>query len=548
MVKLFTLLINKKSTVFLFIILGIASGLFNLGIISLINEMIEALVQNKVAENGTVLLTWFLVCIACWYITRRVLLTYLIKLTQRTLWEYRMRIIRGISKSDFMYIHKNKSKINSIITEDVSDVAIATSSMVDFLIYGVTAIAIFGYLAYLSLYFFIATVLVAGFAILVYELRGKKNTNRFDKAKQLLDRFHGHVGSTLDGFKETKVNPKKGEEIILNIEETGNESVKNNSKAYISFLDNEMIGQVAFYVLVAGLAMFLGNYLGMEAGEIVTYLFTLLFVQGSLEVIMTLLPTLSKAGVAMERIESLEFPIDEENGSDQQIEFITQSEFDKLSVENISFEYPVDQVKSGFNLEGINFSLNAGEVVFIAGGNGSGKTTLVNIVLALLEPDSGTIFVNGDSGLFQTNKKKYRSLFAPVFSDFYLFEELYGIQEINEEEVNDYLKLFEIDHKVTFENRKFSTKELSTGQRKRLALISVLLEKKPILVLDEWAADQDPQFRKKFYREIIPMLKEGGFTVLAITHDDNYFDASDRLLKMNEGRLQEFQKAELSTD
>jgi putative ATP-binding cassette transporter len=86
---------------------------------------------------------------------------------------------------------------------------------------------------------------------------------------------------------------------------------------------------------------------------------------------------------------------------------------------------------------------------------------------------------------------------------------------------------------------------LSTGQRKRLALISAILENKPIIVLDEWAADQDPYFRKKFYIEILPLLKDKGFTIIAITHDDTYFNFSDRLFKMDYGKLIEVKHSAL---
>jgi len=57
------------------------------------------------------------------------------------------------------------------------------------------------------------------------------------------------------------------------------------------------------------------------------------------------------------------------------------------------------------------------------------------------------------------------------------------------------------------------------------------------LVLDEWAADQDPHFRKKFYTEIIPILKNDGVTIIAITHDDKYYHCADKLYRMDYGKL-----------
>ena len=93
--------------------------------------------------------------------------------------------------------------------------------------------------------------------------------------------------------------------------------------------------------------------------------------------------------------------------------------------------------------------------------------------------------------------------------------------------------------KTRLVNGHFETLDLSTGQRKRLALIIAILEDRPIMVLDEWAADQDPEFRKIFYYEILPALKAEGKTIIAITHDEKYFDCSDKHFHMDEGFIEE---------
>ena len=67
-----------------------------------------------------------------------------------------------------------------------------------------------------------------------------------------------------------------------------------------------------------------------------------------------------------------------------------------------------------------------------------------------------------------------------------------------------------------------------------------LLEKRPILLLDEWTADQDPDFRRKFYDELLPTLQQAGATIVVITHDDRYLDElrlTARKLRMDEGRI-----------
>ena len=97
--------------------------------------------------------------------------------------------------------------------------------------------------------------------------------------------------------------------------------------------------------------------------------------------------------------------------------------------------------------------------------------------------------------------------------------------------------MFEMKEKVEMTDQGFTTTDLSTGQRKRLAIIAAILEEKPILVLDEWAADQDPYFRKKFYTELLPLIKDMGHSIIAVTHDDKYYSYADKLYKMEYGRL-----------
>ena len=158
------------------------------------------------------------------------------------------------------------------------------------------------------------------------------------------------------------------------------------------------------------------------------------------------------------------------------------------------------------------------------------------MTLGLWLPSAGEIRLNGVR-VNHDNYPAYRAAFAVVYSNFYLFDELLGLETFSREKWDYYIRLFELEGKVTLEGNKFSTTELSTGQRKRLALIAALMEEKPVLVIDEWAADQDPYFRRKFYTEIIPLLKKEGIAIIAITHDDRYYNCADKLYRMDYGKL-----------
>jgi putative ATP-binding cassette transporter len=190
-----------------------------------------------------------------------------------------------------------------------------------------------------------------------------------------------------------------------------------------------------------------------------------------------------------------------------------------------------------FGIGPIDLVFRSGEVVFIVGGNGSGKTTLVKLIAGLYVPDAGQLRL-GDTLITPENLDWYRQHFSVVFSDFHLFDVLLGVFRADVDDTsNRYLARLELDHKLHVSNRTFSTTALSQGQRKRLALLTALIEERPICVFDEWAADQDPRYKEVFYSSLLPDLRARGKTVIVITHDDRYFAAGDRVVKLDDGRI-----------
>jgi putative ATP-binding cassette transporter len=139
--------------------------------------------------------------------------------------------------------------------------------------------------------------------------------------------------------------------------------------------------------------------------------------------------------------------------------------------------------------------------------------------------------------LDDSERDAYRELFAAVFSDYFLFRELVGIESINTDRVATLLAELDLTDKVTLADGGFSTIELSAGQRKRLAYVVAMLDDRPVLVLDEFGAEQDPQHRHRFYRDLLPRLRASGKTVVVVSHDDAYFDCADRIIKMDFGGI-----------
>jgi putative pyoverdin transport system ATP-binding/permease protein len=204
-----------------------------------------------------------------------------------------------------------------------------------------------------------------------------------------------------------------------------------------------------------------------------------------------------------------------------------------------------DEDDTGFRLGPLDLVFEPGQITFVIGGNGSGKSTLAKLITGLYVPRTGSMSLNGER-IFHENVEWFRQNSSAIFTDFHLFEDYLGFDRPGiDDEVRRYLEELEIAHKVTVQDGRLSTIALSQGQRKRLALLTTLLEDRQIVVFDEWAADQEPRFRDVFYKEILADLKRRRKTVIVITHDDRYFDIADQLIKLDFGRIVKSSVAQL---
>jgi putative ATP-binding cassette transporter len=193
--------------------------------------------------------------------------------------------------------------------------------------------------------------------------------------------------------------------------------------------------------------------------------------------------------------------------------------------------------EGGFTLGPVDLSLHPGEVVILAGGNGSGKTTLAKVLTGLYYPESGEIRADGQA-VPKENLEGYRKLFSVVYADFHLFDSLLGLKIADlDAQARQYLTDLHLDHLVSVQDGVLSTTALSRGQRKRLALLVAYLEDRPLYVFDEWASDQDPQFKRVFYTQVLPGLKARQKAVFVITHDERYFHLADRMVYLEDGKI-----------
>jgi putative ATP-binding cassette transporter len=264
--------------------------------------------------------------------------------------------------------------------------------------------------------------------------------------------------------------------------------------------------------------------------------FALVFVYmvAPLETLLMCLPKANLARVSGARIDELTEQLER---IEAEVAAAPAPAFERLVLADVRHQYFHEGANEVFALGPVQLDFRPGQITFLVGGNGSGKTTLAKLLVGLYRPEGGLVLLNGalvDDG----NRDAYRQCFSAIFSDFHLFEHLLdGGSADLDERGNRLLSKLLLDHKVQVKDGAFTTRQLSQGQRKRLALVVSYLEDRPFLVFDEWAADQDPVFKEVFYKELLPELRARGKCVLVISHDDRYFHLADRVVRMEDGQV-----------
>ncbi len=361
-----------------------------------------------------------------------------------------------------------------------------------------------------------------------------------DASKREDDLFNA-LNGVLRGFKELRINRLKSDDVFEEFGAAATRVRDVRTRVMLQFSDNMVFVEAFFQALVGAIVFILPVLSGTFSVSIVKIVAAVLFMIGPLGNVVMMIPVVSQVQVAVDNIRRLEARLDEilaGSASGEEEEIAGLDRFGEIRLEGVAFSYRSPDGSVDFHLGPVDALVKRGEILFLVGGNGSGKTTFLKLLTALYLPEHGAISVDS-TAVTPRNVQSYRHLFAAIFSDFHLFDRLYGLREIDQARVEQLLDLMQISGKTVFRDGRFSTIHLSTGQRKRLALVVAYLEDKPIYVFDEVAADQDPQFRAYFYEVMLPELKKAGKTVIAISHDDRYFHVADRVVRMEYGKIGE---------
>ncbi len=450
------------------------------------------------------------------------------------------RIVTGLTKdfaikilnAEYINTESNQDKLMSVFFHDINTISNLTEKIPNLFVSSTVVMVCSGYIFYLSsqlFLFLIGMIMLVGLSVLITNrpLRKVAQINR-----SIFDTYLQKTKHLIYGIRELKLNKHHYKYFIDDeFERTLETKRKNTVKERIIITTTDKIVESLALASIALMVLFF-TYLSSDTNQdsFVEGFTMSLFLAAPLASVASFAKGLKTFNAAMNQISTLGLELDKKV-SVSGVVTNNSSHFTPLILNKICFKYETN--KTEYTLNNINLTIPPGTINFITGGNGSGKTTLGKVITGLYTPNTGTIELNGQK-VEKTNLDDYRNHFTAIWNDNYLFEDVNYTQWKNYD-WNKKLKELELDNHLGIENGIYTNMKLSSGQQKRLAFLTSLLEDKPIWFFDEWAAYQDVHFKQLFYNEILPNLKKMGKTIIAITHDDQYFQVADQIIEIKNG-------------
>lgn len=522
---------DYKSLIYL-LLYAIPNTALNFGIIYIINNVLSGSVEFS--KNYMVIV--FSAIVVYTYLLNIIFQKKLNEYTYRVLYKNEKKLFNQVLKAPLPTIERFGTQRIYTAVEDLrvfSDLPTVLTNTVNsllVLILGVT---------YMFTISWVATIVVVVMIVVVagcYFVVMNSMSNEIVKLRGYAEHYFSLIDDLILGFKELKLSATRRKNIMSkHLGPNRDKSERVDFKVNYIFQSINIIGQYGLFMII-GVIIFVLPALGLlEIADVIAYVVIILFISGPINNLIGMQQNYAQFIVANNRIKNFMKDFQEEDKKEvvkkKKIESVNSIKFN-----DVCFDYQSKNHEKPFALGPINLEIRRGEVLFIVGGNGSGKSTFINILTGLYEPSKGGIIINGE--VSKNSNTDLDESIAAVFTNNYIFANNYdNYSLVNNEKYKSLLKTMQLDSIIMDDKEESARKNFSKGQGKRISMILALLEDKPILILDEWAADQDPHFRKFFYEELIPKLKKDGKTIIAVTHDDAYFHLANRIIKFDFGKI-----------
>jgi putative ATP-binding cassette transporter len=517
------------------VVAGIVAGIGNTLLLGFVNN---GLAHRSSDLLGQMILSFAVVCVVVAG-SRFLSQDLMARFAQRNLRDLRMKLGRRVLSSPLRAQEEiGANRILAVFTEDVPAIANAVIAVPAICTNLVIVVGCLIYLGMISGKLLLGVLGFIIFGIITCQVPISRAMRYMNNVRETNDVLLKQLKAMTEGSKELKIHRNRREAFLSNLFSSTTQSLRRNNVITSSIFNAvNSWAQTLIFVLM-GLIVFVPYALiRLEPLQLTAYILILLFMIGPLLIVMSSVPAFSRARIALSKLAELDLSLDKFPAEAEADEINSpKTSWHNLTLSQVKHSY-VGEGESNFVLGPIDLNLRAGELVFLTGGNGSGKTTLAKVLTGLYVPEAGELSFDGQP-ITDENRDSFRQYFSTVFSDGFIFETLLGLDKPElDQEAQDYLAQFQIDHKVQIKDGVLSTIDLSQGQRKRLALLTAYLENRPVYVFDEWAADQDPQFREIFYYQLLPGLTARGKTVIVISHDDRYYHVADRIITLDYGKI-----------
>jgi putative ATP-binding cassette transporter len=514
---------------------ALLNGACNAGLIALINK---ALNRTDLLA-GT--LIWSFVAMAMGkLVSQFVSSVVLARYSQEAVAQLRCNLVEQVLAAPLRHLEETGiGRVMVVLTEDVMQITQALMGIPGLAVNVAVLFCGAVYLAWLS---WKALLVMSGFILfgaICYRLLILAGFHHLACAREEEDRLFSHFRALTEGIKELKLHRnRRGAFLSQNIQATTATYQRHNVIAEVRFILAHAWNHLLVLAVIGMILFALPEWEHVSPQALTGYIVTTLYLMGPLAGVMGSLSVFGRANASLAKVEKLGMSLASRSTEECPLARpVPEQSFEKLELVDVTHSYHHEKDDGSFVLGPINLAFQPGELVFLVGGNGSGKTTLAKVITGLYAPETGEIRVD-EKPVGNQCRDDYRQLFSAVFADFHLFDNLLGLHAHGlDAQARDYLAQLHLEHKVKINNGTFSTTALSQGQRKRLALLTAYLEDRPFYLFDEWASDQDPQFKEVFYTQLLPNLRQRGKAVLVITHDEKFFHLADRILKLDYGKL-----------
>ena len=519
------------------LVLSALAALSNVGVLALLNSA----AGDPSMANGTRDLFLVVIMVAIYRTAQRAVMVGAAQEVEGVLHRTRLALLDRVLQIDLQALDTvGAGEILAVLTRHAQTISDSLTVLLVGVQSALLIVVVLLYIATLSLPAFLLTAAFIGVTLAVQHASGRMAQANLRSATAGEARLFGILRDCLEGFKEVKMHRPRAQALLDALSGQAQAVAGAMGRLRRRTAEQFVFGQASLLIMLGAMVLLEPLVAPFTSSVLIRVTTSVLFVIGSVGLLVQSVPVLAQAENAAASIAGLRRQLDSLGPAATPAgapAATPNAAFQELVLEGLQFRYPTQGDEPGFAIGPLDVTVQRGEMVFVTGGNGSGKSTLLRLLTGLYPPGAGSIRLD-QTAITADNQQAYRNMIAAVFGDFHLFRRLYVMPAGGAAQVQASLAAMDLAGKTALdEANRFTSLDLSAGQRRRLALALALLQDRPILVLDEVAADFDPGFRRHFYQDMLPALKQAGKTIIAASHDERYFHVADRILRLEDGRI-----------